>query len=376
MRIIKYIFLLIILAMVALTVFVATQKGEFNITKSRIINSPKAVVYNYVNDFRNWENWSSWKADDSVTQFSYFGPSSGIGAGFSWEGTNSEGSLKTNYIKDNDSLAQTMIYNGSPTRVTWAFKDTVGGTKVTWRAKGKLDFMSKVYATAKGGGETIFSNMFEQSLANLDHSLDYEINTFSVKLGGIVRKSGVMYLKQTITSTIANAPKNKQIMLSKMLRFFKKNDIPMNGKPFVIYHSNDVDSGITRFSVCVPIREEIFTSAGSDITFGQLPLFRAVKITLNGDYSHRDAALKKGAAYLRENNLQRLDDFRSLEILTKSMQDVKGPSKWVTDIYIPIRDVTPAPTPVRIAAPVQRAPSTPAAASPDESAPQSESTPD
>ncbi len=375
MRIIKYIFLLIILAMVAVTVYVATQKGEFNITKSRIINSPKAVVYNYVNDFRNWENWSSWKTEDPEMEFSYSGPFSGKGASFSWEGSDSEGNVKTTYIKDNDSLVQTMIYNGSPTMVTWKFKDTVGGTKVTWRAKGKLDFMSKIYATAKGGGETIFSNMFEKSLANLDRSLDYEINTFSVKLGGIVRKSGVMYLKQSITSTIENAPKNRQIMLSKMLHFFKKNEIPMGGKPFVIYHSNDIDKGITKFSVCIPIREEIYTSAGSDITFGQLPLFRAAKITLNGDYSHREAALKKGAEFLRENNLERLDDFRSLEILTKNMQDVKGPSKWVTDIYIPIRDAVAAPASVRVT-PARRAPSTPTVAQPIDAAPASETAPD
>ena len=55
MKILKYIFLLILLAFFALTVFVATQKGDFNVTRSIIIKSPKSTVFNYVNDYRNWE---------------------------------------------------------------------------------------------------------------------------------------------------------------------------------------------------------------------------------------------------------------------------------------------------------------------------------
>ena len=53
MKILKYLFLLLLLSLVALTVFVATQKGIFSVERSKVINSPKATVYNYVNDFRN-----------------------------------------------------------------------------------------------------------------------------------------------------------------------------------------------------------------------------------------------------------------------------------------------------------------------------------
>ncbi len=64
MRILKYLFLLILLSLVALSVFVATQKGEFNIERSLVINSPRAAAFNYVNDYRNWEDFSSWTVED------------------------------------------------------------------------------------------------------------------------------------------------------------------------------------------------------------------------------------------------------------------------------------------------------------------------
>jgi hypothetical protein len=32
--------------------------------KSKIINSPAAAVYNYVNDYRNWEDFGTWSGQD------------------------------------------------------------------------------------------------------------------------------------------------------------------------------------------------------------------------------------------------------------------------------------------------------------------------
>ncbi|HEX8270673.1 MAG TPA: SRPBCC family protein [Flavobacterium sp.] len=365
MRILKYIFLLILLAMVALTVFVATQKGEFDVTRTRVINSPRSVIFNYVNDYRNWENWSSLKQEDPEIKFAYPTLTVGKGGSYSWIGREGEGSMQTLFVKENDSIAQKMIYNDAPSQVTWKFMDTIGGTKIIWRAKGRLDFKSKIFSVMEGGAEKMLGSMYDKSLANLDKTLDYEINTYSIKPGGIVMKAGVIYLQQTINSKIINLPKNLQIILSKMTGFFKKNKIPMNGKPFVIYHTYDSSAGLTKFSVCIPLKEEIYTSWGSDITFGRLEPFRAVKVTLNGDYSHRQEAWAKGAEYISDNSLTRGSEIRFLEVLTRSMEETKSPSKWVTDIYIPVREVaevsaavpavrrTPRPVPAAASAPAE-----------------------
>jgi hypothetical protein len=60
------------------------------------------------------------------------------------------------------------------------FKDTEGGTKVTWQSKG-MSFLLKFYTALNGGVEEVMEKMYEKSLANLDKALDYEINTFSIK---------------------------------------------------------------------------------------------------------------------------------------------------------------------------------------------------
>ena len=86
MRILKYIFLLLLLAFIALAVFVATQKGEYEIVRSKIIKSPKSTVYNYVNDYRNWENWVASKENDPEMSFTYPEKTTGIGGSYYWSG--------------------------------------------------------------------------------------------------------------------------------------------------------------------------------------------------------------------------------------------------------------------------------------------------
>src|ERR1043165_2275616 len=98
MRILKYIFLLLLLAFFALSVFVATQKGNFEVERSKIIKSPKATVFNYVNDYRNWENFGSWKTDDPKMTFNYPQHTVGKGGSYSWKGSEGEGNSRTNAV--------------------------------------------------------------------------------------------------------------------------------------------------------------------------------------------------------------------------------------------------------------------------------------
>ena len=337
MRILKYLFLLLLLSFVALSIFVATQKGDFTVERSKIINSSKSNVFSFVNDYRNWEDFGSWITEDPDIKINYSTLTVGPGASYSWEGKDGNGDMKTLFIKENDSISQKMNYSGTESSVFWKFKDTIGGTKVTWKTIGKMSFSMKVYTAINGGIENIIGKIYEKSLANLDKTLDYEINTHTIKVNGLSKKTGTFYLKQTFTSKISSVIKNSKIVFYKIITFCKQNNIELNGKPFLIYHTYELVSGLTKVSFCVPIKTQILTSSGSDILAGKLEPFDAIKVTLNGDYSHTQKALDQTKVYINANKIVTDPAFSHLEVFTTSKTEIKNPSKWVTEIYYPLK---------------------------------------
>ena len=61
MQILKYLFLIVVLSFIGLTVYILTQKGDYTVTRSKVVKAPRMIVFEYVNDYKNWETFSSWK---------------------------------------------------------------------------------------------------------------------------------------------------------------------------------------------------------------------------------------------------------------------------------------------------------------------------
>lgn len=328
----------------ALTIYIATQKGNFTVKSSKLINSPKATVFSYVNDYKNWQKFSSWIDSDKDIKLSYSPVSSGNGSSLTWEGSNDIGNIQTLYTKGNDSIVQKMEFNGTSSDVFWTFKDTIGGTKVTWKSVGKMDFMLKVNAFFSGSSQNSLSKIYDKSLASLDKSLDFENTTFDIKINGIVKKLETFYLRQSFTSKISDITRNANVVFNKISTFCKQNNIALNGRPFIIYHTYDTINDLTRVSFCIPIKEQIFTSQGSDILSGKLVAFEALKTSLTGNYTYKNKALEKTIEYTTNKKIHTDTTFSHLEIFTIGKNENVPPSKWQTDIYFPIQPkVVPQP---------------------------------
>ena len=222
----------------------------------------------------------------------------GNGASFYWTGSEGNGNAITLKTKDGESIQQKMKYDGTEADVNWTFKDTLAGkTKVTWKASGTMSFLFKVYAALNGGSDKVIGTIYEKSLANIDKNLDYETKTYAIKVNGLVKKTETPYIRQTFTSEIGKVGKNAKIVIPKLIEFSKNNGLATNGKPFIIYHTYDITTGLAKISICLPTSREIVTTSGSDISGGKLNGFEAVKTTLKGDYSHLNEAFKKTTAF-------------------------------------------------------------------------------
>ena len=94
---------------------------------------------------------------------------------------------------------------------------------------------------------------------------------------------------------------------------------------------------MTKISVCVPIKEAIITSDGSDILADELDSFQAIKTTLYGDYSHTKETLKKSKAYINQKVITPGSQFSHIAVYSISKKETKHPSKWKTDFYFPVQ---------------------------------------
>lgn len=331
-----------------MTVYVTTQKGDFEVSHSFVIKAQRSTVFDYINDYRNWETFGSWMQKKSALKFDYGSKSVGAGGKCNWENANDSGSLRTYYVKENDRIAQKAVYNGTSSTINWTFKDTVGGTKVKIHCKGKMDLITKVSVFFKGGVEGLLQEVFDKSLRNLNKTLVYEMKTFSIKVNGISQRKSGYCLQQKVSSKIKNIAKNIKILMPRMVHFFKKNHIAMQGKPFVLYERYDVANDFATYAVCIPTAKQIFVMPGSDVSSAEIVAFTCLKTRLTGDYSHTREAWAAARKYISDHHLKENSAGNYSEVYVKTLEDVKRPSQWITEIYIPVFPVEAAPASVAL----------------------------
>ena len=356
MKIIKYIFLLVLLAVVGISVYIATQNGDFTIKRNTYIKVPKEIVFNYINDYRNWDQWLDLDVASNEVKFSFPENTIGQGGSFSWTKGNAVGQIQSIYVKENDSISQKINIDGTSSKASLTLKDSIGGTKITWTVNGSADFETKIKAAFTGGLENFTARMFQNSLNNVKAIITKEIRNYSIKVVGNATIEGGYYVKQTATVKVRDIHTKITPMLLRMEKFFSNGNMKMNGNPFVIYESSDHSKGTVTFSVCGPLKEEIFVSEPSDVSIAKLEPFTAIKTVLKGDYSHRNEAIKKGLNYITENKINRNTALKYMDIYAVNATNEKSPSKWVTEILIPIEaPVVVVVKPVVIKAPTLRA---------------------
>ena len=138
MKILK-ILLYIVLALVGLIVALGLfGKKQYHIERSIEIDAPKALVYEHVRHFKNFDAWSPWTALDPQQKTTISGTDGAVGAKHTWNGNDNvgEGSqtitsitadridLQTEFIRPFKSVSPTAFVfedKGAKTKVSWTF---------------------------------------------------------------------------------------------------------------------------------------------------------------------------------------------------------------------------------------------------------------
>jgi Holliday junction resolvase len=337
MRILKYLFLLLVLLLLGITVFVATINGNFSIKNTTLIKVSKNIVFDYVNDYKNWEDWVSWKTANTKTTIEYSDKTRGKEAWMEWDGNESSGEIETVEVKDKEVLKQKLSVSGVDYESLITFKDTLGGTKVKWIVNGTTDFWTKLISLfEKVSFKNSISEENEESLKNLNKLLNTNFNVYDIKVNGFAKIDGTYYLRQSNDCKPDQVNYKIDLMLRNFKDYFKENNLKMNGKPFVIYNKETISE--VRFTVCAPLRQKLDSVMQSQTKFilDSIKTFSAVKATLKGDYSHKNEAINKIKKLIFEESIELNPKIIRIERFQKTILEVKSNSEWITEIIYPL----------------------------------------
>ncbi len=342
MKVLKYVFLLLLLIIIAGSIYIATLEKTYDISRTKVIKAPVQVLFSQVDDYNKRAGWSPWIEKEPEATYTYSKKTEGKGSSFSWKGeVLGEGNLETVETYLLDSIHRRIKFIKpfeSESDIYWKFKPVDGGTEVTWGMKGELGFMSRAYMAFNGGMEKQVAPDYERGLFKLDSVAQVNMKKYSVQVDGITIHGGGYYLYNTVSCKIDELPAKMQEMMPLVRAYAQKNNIQLAGAPFTIYHTFDEENNAVIFSCAVPVAERIITESGSGILTGMLKPFKAIKTTLKGNYINSKEAWETTYNYLGENNLEQAEGSAAIEVYVTDPMQTPNPADWITEIFVPVNE--------------------------------------
>ncbi len=311
------------------------------------MDAPIALIFNKVNDLKEWERWGPWGKNDPNMNLVYAEKTSGQGASYSWESTlEGDGKITTIAIDENKSIDQSISFHTpigtSRSDVQWKFiPNNNGTTEVIWGMKGEHSFLEKIFLSfEKEPFNASLKSMFDEGLTNLNDLVLDEMRQYSISVEGLKEHGGGYYLFITTACKINELASKMTPMLQRINDFAQQNQIAVNGRPFTIYNEWDDANGTVIFSSAVPVKDRIIITEG-DILCGYLEPCLAVKTVLTGNYNHLTEAYKKAEDYILMNGLKINPEHLLFEVYINDSSSIQNPANWITEIYTPVvREMT------------------------------------
>ncbi len=321
-------FLLVLITIILLAGIFLPKNAQ--IRSSITIAAPNDIVFDQVNDFRNWENWSPWLKADTTLVFVYGKQTAGAGASYGWISDKSGNGNQTIEESIPKKSIHTYIDFGDQGDAygEWSFKESEKITSVIWEFR----------TTDMSYFERYFMFLFKDKiLADLTSGLQ-NLRKVSEELR-LSRVSGVEIKSLEIqpamaiidSSDLAGMGQKMAEMFNKLGIYLEKRKLEPTGPPFTIYYSWNPE-GLTKFACGLPIEKR--TWGWKQYTYLELPEGKVSTITHWGTYGS-EKPWKTLDQYLKDNNLKLSG--APWEVYLTDPTTESDTSKWELQVFYPIQ---------------------------------------
>lgn len=344
MKILKYLLIIAAVILIGGWAYVTTQPDSYDVSRTRLIKAPASIIFNSINEFKNWEKWGPWQEEDPSIVCTYPEQTSGIGAYYTWTSNDGPGKMETIALEENKSIDQKIQFDDfEPNDVYWRFEEVEGGTNVTWGMKAeKTPFMFKFIAAISGGMDNVFGPMEEKGLENLDNiileelenlpleAFNYTISTISER--DIEAQTFIGYF---LKAKIEELPALFQEYMPKAGMYAAQNNLqPGDYIPGTVYTKWDEEKGETELYIGLMLNKKLAPAEGMDkvdISAGGI-----VTLSKFGNYGDGDYKAHTNIATYIENN--KLEYGGLVWELYVNDPTIVKPEEIQTDIYYQVKN--------------------------------------
>lgn len=303
------------------------------VERSRTINQPVGILFESVNNLKNWEGWSPWHQIDTAMEITYHGME-GQGASYTWKSENKKagsGTLTITESRANEYIATSMDFGKQGAASAWyRFVPSDSGTVVTW------GFESDMGNSPIGRYVGLMMDKwigadYEKGLDNLEKFapiLDaLKRQSVVVKADSIVAQT-YLYIRTTCLNTEIGQKMGADY--GTLMAYMQQQGAPMKGYPFAIYEA--FDSVKTTFCSAIPCDAGI--KGDGAIKIGQLMASQAVVGYYYGSYQMLEKGHTAVQQYIAEQNKQIAG--MPMEFYITDPTSEKDTSRWLTQIWYPV----------------------------------------
>ncbi|MCB9332540.1 MAG: SRPBCC family protein [Lewinellaceae bacterium] len=332
MKILK-ILLYLLLGLAGLLVLLGLfARKDYHIERSIEIDAPKALIYDHVRFFKNFETWSPWAKLDPAMKTTITGTDGAPGATYSWKGNDDVGAgqqvitgmtadridMEVRFTEPFESTSPTYLIfepNEAKTKVTWAFD-----MHVAFPWNGLAMFTDMDAAVGKD-----YTQGLENMKAVCEAMAHKKYRGYEIAEVEFPEK---IYIGVRSTVPFAEIAGFFAANLPKAFEAAQKNGAEIAGAPSGLYWSYDEQKGETDMAAAVPITEN--QNFGKGLSVFPVGKGQALLIEYFGSYDSLGNAHYAMDDYMQEKNLQNIPPVIE-EYITDPVQE-PDTSKWLTRI--------------------------------------------
>ena len=334
MKILKGILIFIAVIAIILVAITFFLPSKVAMERSTVIDSTPEMLFDQVNDLKNWEAWSPWHQLDPDMNVEYSSEEPvGEGSWYSWSGNDQVGSGKLTILESNphSRVRSEMLFMGTedPSYADMIFEETEGGTKVTWTFDAEMSGSGKWFGLMM---DSFLGPQYERGLDNLDSvatSLPEKMPVADVEEFELDNTWYIGYIIETNMDGISESS-NYARGLGAVDDFISEQGIEPTGAPRSIVHKFEPESVV--MEIAIPVGDSI--AVPDSLTLGKIPAGRALKMKHRGNYMNLSNTWDAFEDYNAANQV--VPRWYPYEVYVTDPGTEPDTSKWVTEIVYPV----------------------------------------